>query len=703
MIILKKHIGIILILLIAGFLRFYNLMHDAPYFFNPDERNMASAITQFHLPSKLTEIPNCLYSEFLPSLEPNTLNLKPENCTLNPHFFAYGQFPLYLAYLSDQVTQPFNHITIKPSANITQPTTNDQTLMTSFSSAIYWLRFWSALASVLTVLMVYKVVRLLFKHNRHPEFDSGSSSLKMLKQVFDRKAQTESVQHDRKLVLIAYFAALLTAFIPGLIQSAHFGTTESLLTFFFLCSLYFSLKLFNNVIPVKTGIQSLKDGSRVTFAKLSVNKPGMTIEFNTKYLLLASLSVGLAIGSKMTGAFFLVPPCLAISFHFLWQKKKTIKDIFLHAVSHLRVLAFFLIASAFFAVISSPYNLVQPDNFLSAVFGYEADVARGKYEAFYTRQFVHTTPILFQFEKIFPYSLGIVLTILGSIGFLILTIQLISQTWIYIRNKKSKKDHCYLLFVICYLSFLIYLIPNAFLFAKWSRFMTPILPFFVLFAMYLFDKIVKLKRNKFLIVICYLLFVISLLQGLAFFSIYTHEDSRFTASRWIYQKIPSDSYVLSETANVIDIPIPPPSPTDPSTEALAKAEANAYNLSPVSFDFYHLDESPQLQEELILHLEKADYIFIPSRRIFANYTQEPDNYPILNRYYNNLFNGNLGFVSVAEISSFPSLCLLSPVPCPLSFPDESAEETYTVFDHPVVRIYKKNESKTASEYQKLLL
>jgi len=91
----KEKLGIILILLIAAFLRFYNLMHDSPYFFNPDERNMASAITRFRLPTKLSEIPICLLKEFQISKL-----LKIKNCSLNPHFFAYGQFPLYLAYFS---------------------------------------------------------------------------------------------------------------------------------------------------------------------------------------------------------------------------------------------------------------------------------------------------------------------------------------------------------------------------------------------------------------------------------------------------------------------------------------------------------------------------------------------------------------------------------------------------------------------------
>src|SRR3989339_301394 len=94
----KTKIFLVIILLIAAILRFYNLTHDAPYFFNPDERNMANAITLFKLPNQLVEIPECILSQFRIS----DFGFRISECNLNPHFFAYGQFPLYLAYFSDQ-------------------------------------------------------------------------------------------------------------------------------------------------------------------------------------------------------------------------------------------------------------------------------------------------------------------------------------------------------------------------------------------------------------------------------------------------------------------------------------------------------------------------------------------------------------------------------------------------------------------------
>ena len=62
-------------------------------------------------------------------------------------------------------------------------------------------------------------------------------------------------------------------------------------------------------------------------------------------------------------------------------------------------------------------------------------------------------------------------------------------------------------------------------------------------------------------------------------------------------------------------------------------------------------------------------------------------YPLLNQYYKKLFNGEAGFVEIAEFTSYPRIQIFGKTL--FEFPDESAEETWTVFDHPVIRIYKR--------------
>jgi len=237
--------------------------------------------------------------------------------------------------------------------------------------------------------------------------------------------------------------------------------------------------------------------------------------------------------------------------------------------------------------------------------------------------------------------------------------------------------------------------------------MTPLLPFFSIFAAFaLFQIYLPFRSNendsqeyyrrseifssKFKFYILAFAFCTpAILPGIAYMSIYVNQDSRVQSSYAIYKEIPNNSYILSETANVIDIPVGIPNMNIPPR-----------NYTVISFDFYNLDEVPSLFNDLTMHLEKADYILIPSRRIFANYLLFPRKFPLVTKYYQLLFSGQLGFAKIDEISSFPQISLGN---LKWEFPDENAEETWTVFDHPVIRIYKKTKSLTRNDYRNLLL
>jgi len=58
----------------------------------------------------------------------------------------------------------------------------------------------------------------------------------------------------------------------------------------------------------------------------------------------------------------------------------------------------------------------------------------------------------------------------------------------------------------------------------------------------------------------------------------------------------------------------------------------------------------------------------------------------MTRFYQGLFAGKLPYKKVAEFTSYPSLTYLG---IPLTFPDDCAEEAFTVYDHPRVMIFKK--------------
>lgn len=155
------------IIFVGAFLRFYNLDWGGTFYFHPDERNIASSVSQLSFPNQM-----------------------------NPHFFAYGSFPIYLIYFTGTLINLLSNF----SAG----------WQLSFSQAILISRFYSAVFSLLLIPLLYLIGRKL---------------------------------KNQKL---GFFTAFLTTVSVGFIQYAHFGTFEMWLAFFGVLLFYFCLKILEN-------------------------------------------------------------------------------------------------------------------------------------------------------------------------------------------------------------------------------------------------------------------------------------------------------------------------------------------------------------------------------------------------------------------------------------------------------------------------
>ena len=670
----------VVILLTAAFLRFYNLGWGQGFFFHPDEGNIARSVSQ----------------------------MRPEN-GFHPNFFAYGQFPLYLSYTVGVVINAFFKL-LPASLSLPDELLSQSVWSVRFEHAVYLLRMISAAASTATVWVIYKIVGQLQKGRKH-----GS----------------HLITNIAPLV-----SAALVAFTPGLIQAAHFGTTESLLTFFLALTTYQALKI------------------------ALLERRGQSV---TQTLLLTGVILGCAIATKIIALLFFLPVFIAT---VIFAHRTSDEKLRLYKIITIYLSVVFVAGTALItAFITSPYTLLDIKGF-SGSMAYEGPVATGDIKVFYTRSFEDTLPVLFQMEKIFPYALGWPLYVFGVIG-------LFYNLYLIFKDKNMRASG-----IILFSAFIGYGLPNLFLFAKWVRFLVPVMPFFAIFAGIAADNFLHLNRFRKTLyhsvptlrrdsvrytknfvnsmqrgisttsVVVLLLF--SIIPGIIFFGIYARPDSRIQASAWIYKHIPDESYILSETANVVDIPI---------FEVASRQSLVASRYTVISFDFYHVDQDSFLQPQLLEHLTKADYILIPSRRIFANHLRLPGQYPIVNRYYSSLFDGTLGFEPVSMITSdgmyacrplhlngsesvyfqgienalvnnnqrtktFGAFSLSEldfslklkrwferatlkingeqSVDCLQLYKDEAAEETFTVFDHPVIRVFRKTTAKTIDEYGKIL-
>jgi len=486
--------------------------------------------------------------------------------SLNPEFFAYGQLPLFLAFFSYQIIRLGNKFTPVP-----------------FSQAILLLRFWSAVFSVAAIAVGYLLAKFLFKKETY-----------------------------------ALIFALLLVFTPGLIQAAHFGTTESILTFSALSLAYLSLCIFEK------GLRG-------------------------KNIFLVSLIGGMGLATKVNAFLFLLPVFLV--FFFCFRKEKSKKKWLAKGL-------LMMVLMALFFFLFSPFHFINWQEALSTT-KYESAVAMGKTSIFYTRQFIDTKPIFFQAIKIFPWALGWPVSFLALAGLLFSLVRLA-------KRKLNLKPEFYILGAAFWPWFLF----NSFLFVKWVRFMVPILPFLVLGAVW-FIKILEEKywpKRSFLDLICFYLFL-SFIPGLLFFKIYFKPDIRLQASEWMSENLPYGSLVLSEAGNIVNLPI-----------------GQKGKLQVINFDFYNLDQERKKQAELENWVKKADYILLPSRRVFAGYANRgglKEEVPETAGFYQALFSGELGFRPLKEFKVFSDWEEI------VVGSDLTSEETWTVFDHPTIRVFSR--------------
>ncbi|NIM92536.1 MAG: phospholipid carrier-dependent glycosyltransferase [Anaerolineales bacterium] len=109
-------------------------------------------------------------------------------------------------------------------------------------------------------------------------------------------------------------------------------------------------------------------------------------------------------------------------------------------------------------------------------------------------------------------------------------------------------------------------------------------------------------------------------------------------------------------------------------------------------------------ERIVQSLSDGDYIVIPTNRVYGTTTRVPIRYPLTTEYYRALFDCHeprsvLGCAARAEPGSFQNdigyeliaINESNPTLGPFEISDQSAEEAFTVYDHPKVLIFAKTD------------
>jgi hypothetical protein len=356
--------------------------------------------------------------------------------------------------------------------------------------------------------------------------------------------------------------------------------------------------------------------------------------------LILGIIFGIGIASKTSAIIFIVIPILAYLLAVI-GKKHELKKIILHIIG-------FLIISAVVLTIFSPYTFLDFGKFMESMV-YESGVATGSLPVVYTLQFDHTIPYLFQIYNFF-WQIGLA-AIFCIFGFVFVIFEAL-----------QKRDKQLLVFLVLPLIYFLYVGSWH---TKFVRYMVPIIPFLLVSAAILLMRI-RLKLKLLGNLLIFGTVTATVVWALAFFSIYTRPQTRILASEWIYQTIPYGTRILNEQWDD-GLPIP-----------IAEFSPSQYQIT--SLAMYDADNAAKV-EYLAANLSSSSYLIFNSRRLYGTLIHLTDKYPLTSRYYKLLFAGKLGYREVAQFTSYPAIF-------GLTINDDASEETFQVYDHPKVIIFK---------------
>jgi len=491
---------------------------------------------------------------------------------MDPKFYAYGGFLIYL---------------YKFSADILAILLNNPAITHDWGWINVIGRSYSAFFSTITIFPLYFLGKKVFGHRA------------------------------------GLLACLIYALTVASIQTAHFSTTENLLTFITILITYLSLLVFE--------------------------KP------SAKLSLIIGLTLGIGVATKTTGVVFFLAPTVSLCMIF-----------FSRMVPRLTTLSYLLLmGSGAFLIFSlfSPFTFLNWSKFLESMH-YENGVVLGINRVVYTLQFAHTTKYLFQIKNLFwqtgPFA-GII----------------IAGTLLAIWHQIKKRNVIFIIFI----SFpFVYFIYIGSWYAKFNRYMVPLLPFFILLGSNILILLIQ-RYHRLGMTFLGLSILSTLIWAIAFFSIYTNTQTRIAASMWIYKNIPSGKFLLSEHWDE-GLPVP-----------LSGQSPSSYKLLPLAI--YDQDGKEKINY-YANYLSEADYVTINSRRLYGTLLELPEKYPITKRYYEYLFSGKLGYEKIVQLSSYPTFM-------GITFNDDNSEETFQVYDHPKALIFKNTKRLSYPELQTILL
>ncbi len=392
----------------------------------------------------------------------------------------------------------------------------------------------------------------------------------------------------------------------------------------------------------------------------------MSLYFAIRYLdrpafrnaILIAIPVGCAFATKASVPSLLGPLALVFGFA-LWRaddRRRIGAQASTGAIMSLAVFTLF-----------EPYALIRREPFIQDI-RTQARIVRGIWDVPFTRQFVGLTPGVYDLKNLFLYTAGPGLLLAGLAGLAFVVLRAVRQRDIALAVPIA--------WVVAYVPTL--LITEA----RFLRYALPLFPVMAVFAGGMLWAIMsrpgRLRLGQ---VVTVVVLGITAIWAFGFISIYGSEHPRIAASNWIYDNIEPGSTLTGES-------------WDDALPLRLDGKVGTYTIQ--SLDIYG-DLPP---EEKVAYfystLEPVDYIVMSSDRLIYSVDNLPWRYAVQNEFYRRLLDGQLGFQLVYKAELRPELF-------GVRFDDSGADESFTVYDHPRVMIFKRVEDLSQDEFRARLL